>query len=166
MSLEYLQDMLLLASDLKTLTMVYLYFFKRTPQFVDHVYGGQTVLSSADQYARGPTRATNYHSAIRQTPGMEDVFRAAACYGDASDAFYEIAESFVIAALGSWESPLFLKLSSRIRLPVVANRWQRTFGIGLNGHPSLNHFRGNKRIPLVRAGTYTVPHCNNTSCYQ
>jgi hypothetical protein len=52
-----------------------------------------------------------------------------ATYLDADGGLFEIAEAFFITVLGLWPFPLFFRLSSSIRLPLIVCR---ILGFGLN----------------------------------
>jgi hypothetical protein len=45
-------------------------------------------------------------------------------------------ESLVIGCLGLFPTPTLIKISSRIRLPIIDSRREMSFGFGLNAHPS------------------------------
>jgi hypothetical protein len=97
------------------------------------VYGGQTTGPLAEKISRhGRYRESRWqwqigdgHFGTWNRPGALDERRVAALYSNASCALYELAESFLLAAMGLFRSNLFLKLSERIRLSVVASRPER-----------------------------------------
>ncbi|KAE9371260.1 hypothetical protein N431DRAFT_507832 [Stipitochalara longipes BDJ] len=140
--------------------VVYLYFLHqittlRLPQ--TFVYGG-TAASEGRPYAPGGTIDRMHSHSYRKdtlkinkdTQGSRHVqmwqsddvtdggFFVITNFGpDTPRGVYEIAEEFTIAALGLFEGPRFLELTSRINLPVVANRPYRHLGLGLNGDTGL-----------------------------
>jgi hypothetical protein len=100
---------------------------------VTFMYGGQTTGPLAEKNLRhgryrefrGQGQIGDGYLGTWNRPGALDERRVAASYGNASCALCELAESFLLAALGLFWSNLFLKLSERIRLPVVASRPER-----------------------------------------
>jgi hypothetical protein len=97
------------------------------------VYGGQITGPLAEKNLRhgryrefrGQGQIGNGHFGTWNRPGALDERHIAASYGNASCALYELAEGFLLVALGLFWSKLFLKLSERIRLLVVASRPER-----------------------------------------
>jgi hypothetical protein len=72
-----------------------------------------------------------------------------ATYLDADEGLFEIAEAFFITALGLWPFLLFFRLSSSIRLPIIACRIL-DFGVNQPSGVCLSIGKESSPHPLVR----------------
>jgi len=60
----------------------------------------------------------------------------------------EIAEGFVIAALGPFKGRTLIELTSHINLPTVRDRATPRFGLGLNMSAGLVSFTEETQVPM------------------
>jgi len=137
---ENLYELLPLASalDLNNQSAMYLQFLWHQIQQLLLIYGGVATTSVGERIRHHEnTRATIYHYAVcRSADFGGGQFRVAASYGNASFGFYELVESLVIVCLGLFPTPTLIKLSSRIRLPIIDSSREVSFGFGLNVNSS------------------------------
>lgn len=149
-----LEELLPLAEDLANYTAIYLHRIKLFALVAQHktlAYSGMSSDSLVDRittHRHDIKGSASRHYSARNLSGAKAQFYVAATYSDASEAFQQ-AESFIIAGCGLFKPRLFLKLSSRILLPIFSSRWESTFGLGWNTHPVLTNSIGDSS-PVTR----------------